>query len=67
MGVGRILIVIGAVVLLIGILVSIGLPLGRLPGDIKVTRGSWTFYSPLATGILVSVVLTVILNVLIRR
>jgi hypothetical protein len=67
MGAGRILIIVGAVVLVVGVLVSVGLPLGRLPGDIKVSRGSWTFYSPLATGILVSVVLTILLNVLIKR
>jgi hypothetical protein len=37
------------------------LGLGRLPGDILIHRGSFTFYAPLATGLLVSVVLTLIL------
>jgi hypothetical protein len=64
---GKVLIVLGAVILVVGIAVQAGLPLGRLPGDFKVSRGSFTFYSPLATGILLSIVLTVLLNVLFRR
>jgi hypothetical protein len=67
MSVGKALIVVGAVVLLVGLLVQLGLPLGRLPGDIKIQRGSFTFYSPLVTGLLLSVVLTILINVLIRR
>lgn len=64
---GRILIIAGVVLLAIGILVQAGLPIGRLPGDIKLSRGNFTFYSPLATGLLLSIVLTVILNFLLRR
>ena len=41
--------------------------LGRLPGDIHVERGNWSFYVPLTTSILVSVVLTLILALLSRR
>lgn len=67
MNVGRVLIVAGAVILAVGIAVQVGLPLGRLPGDIKMTRGNFTFYSPLVTGILLSIVLTVVLNALFRR
>jgi hypothetical protein len=43
-----------------------GLPLGRLPGDIRIEREGFSFYFPLTSGILVSVVLTVIMNVVIR-
>jgi hypothetical protein len=65
--VGKILIVVGGVVVLVGIAVQLGLPLGRLPGDFKVSRGNFTLYSPLATGLLLSVVLTILLNVFLRR
>ena len=41
--------------------------LGRLPGDIHVQRDNWSFYIPLTTSILVSVVLTLILALLSRR
>ena len=41
--------------------------LGRLPGDIHIQRGSWTFYFPLATSLLLSAVLTLLLYVLGRR
>jgi hypothetical protein len=64
---GKLLIVVGAAVLLVGIAIQVGVPLGRLPGDFKVSRGNFTFYSPLATGILLSVILTIVLNVLFRR
>jgi len=41
--------------------------LGRLPGDIHFQRNNWSFYFPLTTSILVSVVLTLILALLSRR
>ncbi len=60
---GLILIILGGLVWLGG---RIGLPLGRLPGDIRIDGGGGTFYFPLATSILISVVLTVILNLIAR-
>lgn len=68
---GRILIVVGGVLLLVGIALTF-LPwigLGRLPGDIVVRRHNWTLYFPIATSIVLSVVLTLILVVIswIRR
>ena len=51
------LIVIGGVVMLLG---RAGLPLGRLPGDIIYKGKSTTFYFPLATSILLSIVLSVV-------
>ena len=66
MSAGKLLIVAGVVILLIGILVQVGLPLGRLPGDIRFSSGNFTFYAPLVTGLLISIVLTVILNLLSR-
>ena len=59
---GRTLVVIGLVIAAIGALVMLGLPLGRLPGDIAVSRGRGTFYFPIVTCIVVSVVLTLILS-----
>jgi hypothetical protein len=64
---GKILIIIGGGILIIGLLVQAGVPLGRLPGDIRVSRGNFTLYSPLMTGLLISIALTIILNLLLRR
>jgi membrane protein implicated in regulation of membrane protease activity len=44
-----------------GLLVWWGVPLGRLPGDIVVRRGSFSFYLPITTSIIVSVALTVLM------
>jgi DUF2905 family protein len=55
---GVALVVIGGIVMLLG---RTGLPLGRLPGDILYRGKNTTFYFPLATSIVVSVVLSVIL------
>jgi hypothetical protein len=65
--VGRVLIVIGLLIAAAGFLISLGLPIGRLPGDFTIRRGNFTFYFPLATSIVVSVVLTVIMMFLNRR
>ncbi len=62
---GRTLIFIGLVLLVVGGLLVLagrfGLPLGRLPGDIVIKRDNFTFYLPIATSILLSVVLSVLL------
>jgi hypothetical protein len=59
--VGRLLVGIGLLITGIGLLIMLGLPIGRLPGDIVIRRGTGTFYFPLATSILVSVILTLLL------
>jgi hypothetical protein len=59
---GRVLVLVGAVILVFGVLLVIAdrVPfIGRLPGDIKVTGDGWTIYAPLATSIVLSVLLTV--------
>lgn len=43
-----------------------GLPLGRLPGDIRIEGENGSFYFPVTTSILVSVILTIVLNVIVR-
>jgi hypothetical protein len=67
MGVGRLLIAIGVALVATGLLVNMGMPLGRLPGDFTIRRGSFSFYFPLATSVLVSVVLTLIITFVGRR
>ena len=64
---GRILIVCGIVLLAAGLLVNMGLPLGRLPGDIAIRRGSVSFYFPLATSLIASLVLTLLFMLLGKR
>jgi Protein of unknown function (DUF2905) len=69
-GVGRLLILFGIVTLVVGVglLYLPRIPwLGRLPGDITVEREGFTFYFPLATSIVVSIVLTLLLNLFFRR
>jgi hypothetical protein len=67
---GKLLIVLGAVLLLAGVVFTVlgktNLPLGRLPGDIVYRGRNTTFYFPLATSVLVSVVLSLILYVVGR-
>ena len=64
---GRLLIVVGVVLVLVGLLVSWGVPIGRLPGDLTVRRGNFTFYFPLATSIIASILLTLLMMFLSRR
>ena len=59
---GRALVVIGLIVAGIGALVMMGVPLGRLPGDIVVSRGRGTFYFPIVTSIVLSVILTLLMS-----
>lgn len=63
LGLGLALVVIGAVLMLAG---RVGLPLGRLPGDIVYRGKHTTFYFPLVTCIVISVVLSLILYVISR-
>jgi hypothetical protein len=67
--IGRGLLVFGALLLLFGaaLIIAEKLGLGRLPGDIVVERKGFRFYAPLATSILVSLVLTLLANLFLRR
>ena len=58
--------VIGLIVAGAGLLIMAGVPIGRLPGDFTIRRGNTTFYFPLATSILASIVLTLLLSLLRR-
>jgi hypothetical protein len=65
--VGRSLIILGLLIAGVGLLMTLGVPIGRLPGDFTVRRGNFTFYFPLATSIIASVVLTLIMMFFGRR
>ena len=66
----RWLVIGGVLLILIGggvyLAAKFGLPLGRLPGDIRMERGNGVFYFPIVTSCLVSILLTILLNVIIR-
>jgi hypothetical protein len=63
---GKTLVVIGLIISGLGLLMMLGVPFFRLPGDFYVKRGSFSFYFPLATSILLSIILT-LLMALFRR
>ena len=66
---GRVLLAAGIAVALVGTFLMVGgrLPFGRLPGDISVQGQSGGFFFPIVSCIVISVVLTVVLNFIIRR
>jgi hypothetical protein len=67
---GKLLVVFGVLIVVAGLVLMFAgrIPfLGRLPGDIHVQRGNWSFYFPLATSLLVSVVLSLVLYFIGRR
>lgn len=66
---GRMLILLGAVLLVVGLVVQLApnVPwLGRLPGDVRIERPGFRFYAPLTTSILISVVASLVLALLAR-
>jgi hypothetical protein len=67
LGSGLLLVILGGVLLVAGTLSDKVPWLGRLPGDFSFRRGSWTFYVPVATSILVSLILTIVLSLFWRR
>jgi len=66
----RILVLVGIFLVLIGGLVYLaartGLPIGRLPGDIRIERDNFSCSFPIVTSILLSIILTIVLNVIVR-
>jgi hypothetical protein len=67
--VGRILLVVGLLIAGVGLLAVVGfrIPLGNLPGDIRIEGENGTIVIPIGTMIVISIVLTVVLNLLVRR
>jgi len=64
--VSKLLIIVGLVLVAAGLAIRLGLPLGRLPGDIVIHRGNTTLYFPIVTCLVVSVVLSLLAAVLRR-
>lgn len=67
---GKWLIIAGAGLMFFGVLLWIagktGLPFGRLPGDIRFERENYAFYFPVVTCIVLSILLTVLVNIVLR-
>ena len=63
---GKLLVLVGLIIVGVGLLTMSGLPFGRLPGDFTFRRGNTTFYFPLGTSILLSVILTLLFAFLRR-
>jgi hypothetical protein len=70
LSIARLLVILGVILIVAGGLIylvaRLGLPLGRLPGDIRIERGNFTCLIALGTSILLSVILTVVLNIIVR-
>ena len=68
--IGRLLMIGGILLFVVGGLVFLaskfGIPFGRLPGDIRINGEHGSFYFPLASSILISIVLTILFNIIIR-
>jgi len=68
---GKTLIKIGVVVIVAGVCVilasKLGINLGRLPGDINIKKDGYSFHFPIVSSIIISIVLTVILNLFFRK
>ena len=68
-GIGKILTIVGIIIVVLGLIFVLGdrIPfLGKLPGDILIKKGGISFYFPVITFLLVSVVLTIIINFILR-
>ncbi|HWP10096.1 MAG TPA: DUF2905 domain-containing protein [Polyangiaceae bacterium] len=66
---GRTVLIFGAILVLLGLVLIVGdkLGLGRLPGDIVIEKKGFRFVAPIATSILLSLVLTLLANLFFRR
>jgi hypothetical protein len=68
--IARFLVIGGIVLILLGggvyLAAKFGIPFGRLPGDIRIEGKNGSFYFPITSSILISVILTVVLNLIVR-
>ena len=68
--IARMLLIAGAAIFILGLVLSLAgkLPwIGRLPGDIYIKKENFTFYLPITTGILLSILISVVLHLISRR
>ena len=63
---GKVLVLVGLGIAALGLVMMLGVPLGRLPGDFYIRRGNFSFYFPLASSIILSILLTLLLAFLRR-
>ena len=63
----KLLVILGLLIAAVGLLMMWGVPFGRLPGDLSWRRGNTSFHFPLATSIILSIILTLLLNFFLRR
>ncbi|GFN36306.1 DUF2905 domain-containing protein [Tepidimicrobium xylanilyticum] len=65
---GRMFLTLGIVFVIVGIAFTLGskFGLGKLPGDIFIQKGNFTFFFPIASSIIISIILTLLLNVIKR-
>jgi len=66
-GIGIVIVLMGAVLVLAGRLPGVFGPIGKLPGDILIKRDSFTFYFPITTSILASIILSLLAWLLFRK
>ena len=68
-GLGKILLIAGGAIVLLGLLLILSphIPwLGKLPGDIKIEKEGFSFYFPIVTFLIISILLTIIINVILH-
>jgi hypothetical protein len=59
---GKLFVIFGLILVAVGGLMMLGVPFGRLPGDVSYRRGNVSFHFPLVTSIILSIILTLLLN-----
>jgi hypothetical protein len=66
---GKILITFGIILVIVGLIFTVGekFGIGRLFGDIYYKKDNFTFYFPITTSIIISIILTILLNIFFRR
>ena len=67
--IGKMLLILGGIIIVVGLVLTFShhIPfLGKLPGDIVVKKDNFSFYFPLVTFLIISIVLTIIINVVLR-
>lgn len=67
---GKLLIFLGVLLLIIGSIIHFGgklFSLGRLPGDIRIERENFSFYFPVMSSIILSIIVTILLNIFSRK
>ncbi len=68
--IARVLVIAGVILILVGggfyLASKVGLPLGHLPGDIRIEGKNGSFYFPIVTSIVLSLILTILLNIIVR-